>query len=311
MRKLLLALTIGVVLSGSAFAKDLPKPDADDPVLANQIVSEESGEPGKGSFSKAAEMTGAAREKAKAKETAEKEDGWERNRKGEIVRAKLDPTLEKQAADNGETFIQGQIVGYETCTKESTIALVETTDGIQRVELGPRGGRLLKLTPYGMKGTLKTDENGTYLDVSSIDYYDADPYAEYYETADKLAKARGDMAKKGVKYDRDAAYSHDNITSDQKAYLTQHAKDVDPADYTVSTAKGLKDLKAGTKVALKGRCVMTISKEKDLMEFWDTEMKRVTLHMNGLYVPLGQRCTILGVLQEDGIVEVDSMESIE
>ena len=128
---------------------------------------------------------------------------------------------------------------------------------------------------------------------------------------ERLAKAKAAAAKKTVKNDRDAAYSHTNITSDDSSTLMQHNKVVDPSsDYTKATSEGLKDLAAGTKVALQGRCVMTVSTEDDIMEFWDVNMKRTNLRMNGVYVPLGQRCTILGVLNDDGTVTVDAMTSI-
>ena len=90
----------------------------------------------------------------------------------------------------------------------------------------------------------------------------------------------------------------------------QHNKVVNREDYTPSTSYGLKELEPGTKVALTGRCVMTVSTEDDIMEFWDVNMKRTNLRMNGVYVPLGQRCTILGVLNDDGTVTVDAMTSI-
>lgn len=294
--KRIVALAVtGVVLTGSAFAADLPKPDADDPALGSALeVTEADTAVGTGNFTTAADMS--AKTQAALKENKDLKVGK--------------PTASGTSLER-EATIMGQIVGYESCTKDSTLALVETADGsVQRVQLGYRGGRLLKLTPFTMKGTMKTDDIGEYLDVSSVEYKDADPFAEYNATNEKLAKAKGQMAKKGVKYDRDAAYSHDNITSDQSSYLTQQRAAVNPADYQKATATGVKDLAAGTKVALTGRCVMTVSADEDIMEFWDVDMKRVNLRMNGLYVPLGQRCTILGVVQEDGTVSVDSMESI-
>ena len=316
--KRIVALAVtGVVLTGSAFAADLPKPDADDPAFGSDLeVTEADTAVGTGNFTTAADMS--AKTQAALKENKDLKVGKPTaSSGGTSLEREAHPQSASQTAplkgsqDLEEVTLSGQIVGYESCTKDSTLALVETADGsVQRVQLGYRGGRLLKLTPFTMKGTMKTDDIGEYLDVSSVEYKDADPFAEYNATNEKLAKAKGQMAKKGMKYDRDAAYSHDNITSDQSSYLTQQRAAVNPADYQKATATGVKDLAAGTKVALTGRCVMTVSADEDIMEFWDVDMKRVNLRMNGLYVPLGQRCTILGVVQEDGTVSVDSMESI-
>jgi len=333
MKRMAAMTLIGVVLSGSALAKDLPKPDADDPALAaNGQVTEDVKAPETGAFTKAAEMASEAhkREVRKDKEdvrhqTSDVSDeaGWkkyrtkggtveERNRADEIVRYKEVDKAGRMKLEKDEILLHGQIVGYESVSRDETLALFETDDGkVQRIQLGKHGGRLLKLTPFDVKGVMKRDETGDYLDVTAVDYLDPDPFGEYYDTSDKLAKAKGEMARKGAAYKRDAAYSHDNITSDDPTTLMQHSKVVNREDYAVTSSYGLKDLEAGTKVALTGRCVMTIDTEKDLMEFWDKDMKRATLKMNGIYVPLGQRCTILGVLQDDGTVSVDAMTSVE
>ena len=395
--KRILAMTIAcALLTGSVYAAPLPQPDPDDPALGNFTITDESeGGQAKYSFTKAAEMVTAAREKAKkaevgdeskaagadvnsdvkaAKDTsakaadpkAEKESAAvkadmakadakkadaesanaapakeekkvDRNRAGERIRYESDRLIDFEDADNvytkwdesqkksdkakllGKTgqdedemiTLRGQIVGYETCTRESTLALVELPDGtVQRVPLGKRGARLLKLTPFDLKGVMKTDENGAYLDVKAVRYDDPDPFGEYYDMNERLAKAKAAAAKKGVEFKRDAAYSHTNITSDDPTTLMQHNKIVSREDYMPSTSYGLKELEPGTKVALTGRCVMTVSTEDDIMEFWDVNMKRTTLRMNGVYVPLGQRCTILGVLNDDGTVTVDAMTSI-
>ena len=268
---------------------------------------------------------------------AKEEKKVDRNRAGERIRYESDRLIDFEDADNvymkwdesqkksdkakllGKTgqdedemiTLRGQIVGYETCTRESTLALVELPDGtVQRVQLGKRGGRLLKLTPFDLKGVMKTDENGAYLDVKAVRYDDPDPFGEYYDMNERLAKAKAAAQKKGVEFKRDAAYSHTNITSDDPTTLMQHNKVVSREDYTPSTSYGLKELDPGTKVALTGRCVMTVSTEDDIMEFWDVNMKRTNLRMNGVYVPLGQRCTILGVLNDDGTVTVDAMVSV-
>ncbi len=325
MKRIAAMTLIGVVLSGSALAKDLPKPDADDPALAaNGQVTEDVKAPATGSFTKAAEMASEAHKREESKkDVRDNEADWkkyrtkgetveERNRADEIVRYKEVDKNGRMKLEKDEILLHGQIVGYESVSREETLALFETDDGqVQRIQLGKHGGRLLKLTPFDVKGTLKTDETGEYLDVTGVDYMDPDPFSEYYDTSDKLAKAKGEMAQKGAEYKRDAAYGHDNITSDDPTTLMQHSKVVNREDYTVTSSYGLKDLEPGAKVALTGRCVMTIDTEKDLMEFWDKDMKRATLKMNGVYVPLGQRCTILGVLQDDGIVSVDAMTSVE
>lgn len=341
MKRIAAMTLIGVVLSGSALAKDLPKPDADDPALAaNGQVTEDVKAPATGSFTKAAEMASEARKKEVRRQTSDvrkdekdvrsqtsdvrdNEADWkkyrtkgetveERNRADEIVRYKEVDKNGRMKLEKDEILLHGQIVGYESVSRDETLALFETDEGkVQRIQLGKHGGRLLKLTPFDVKGTLKTDETGEYLDVTGVDYMDPDPFGEYYDTRDKLAKAKGEMARRGAEYKRDAAYSHDNITSDDPTTLMQHSKVVNREDYTVTSSYGLKDLEPGAKVALTGRCVMTIDTEKDLMEFWDKDMKRATLKMNGVYVPLGQRCTILGVLQDDDTVSVDAMTSVE
>ena len=135
---------------------------------------------------KADESTSDAKEadtKAVKDTSAKEEKKVDRNRAGERIRYESDRLINFEDADNvytkwdewqkksdkatllGKTgqdkdemvTLRGQIVGYETCTRESTLALFETSDGtVERIQLGRDGGKLLKLTPFDLKGVMKT-----------------------------------------------------------------------------------------------------------------------------------------------------------
>jgi len=107
------------------------------------------------------------------------------------------------------------------------------------------------------------------------------------------------------------------VESDNKRFLQNNPKQLsrtDLAAYQVTGAKEITDgaVETGTKVALKGRNVATVS--GDTMTFWDLNMSPVTVKMNGTYCPLGQRGTFYGTVQEENgkrFVDIDYMESIE
>ena len=187
-----------------------------------------------------------------------------------------------------------------------------------RADLGKYGGRLLYRTPFYAIGKMKADGQGNYFAVEKVIWRDVNPYKEYFAAREKARRSVDQPGDEAVVNDRDPAYFHDPIESDNKRFLQNNPKNLTKADlaaYTVVDAAAVtagNQLEVGSKVALKGRNVATIA--EDTMQFWDLNMKPVTLKMNNTYCPLGQRGTFYGTVQEENgkrFVSIDYMESIE
>ena len=187
-----------------------------------------------------------------------------------------------------------------------------------RADFGKYSRRLLFRTPFTAIGVMRTDEDGDYMKVEKVIWRDVNPYQEYFDAQHKSRPM--DMAgDKRVVNDRDPAFFHDPIESDNKRFLQNNPKGLTAADlagYKTVMAADITgadaNLETGTKVALTGRNIATI--KGDWMKFWDKNMNPVTLKMNNTYCPLGQRGTFFGTVQEENgmkYVSVDCFESIE
>ena len=160
-----------------------------------------------------------------------------------------------------------------------------------RADFGKYSRRLLFRTPFTAIGVMRKDEQGDFLKVEKVIWRDVNPYQEYFDAQNKSRPLAPEGDKKVVN-DRDPAFFHDPIVSDNKRFLQNNPK--------------------GLKVALMGRNIATI--KGDWMKFWDKNMTPVTLKMNNTYCPLGQRGTFFGTVQEENgkkYVSVDCFESIE
>ena len=185
-----------------------------------------------------------------------------------------------------------------------------------RANFGRYSRRLLFRTPFTAIGVMRKDDRGDFLLVEKVIWRDVNPYKEYFDAQNRTRPMDGDGNKKVVN-DRDPAFFHDPIVSDNKRFLQNNPKAFSPADlasYQTIEGKSFADgnLEVGTKVALMGRNIRTI--KPDWMQFWDKNMTPVTLKMNNTYCPLGQRGTFFGTVQEENgkkYVSVDYFESIE
>ena len=185
-----------------------------------------------------------------------------------------------------------------------------------RANFGRYSRRLLFRTPFTAIGVMRKDDRGDFLMVKKVIWRDVNPYQEYFDAQNKTRPMDGEGNKKVVN-DRDPAFFHDPIVSDNKRFLQNNPKAFSAAElasYQTIDGKAFADksLETGMKVALMGRNIRTI--KPDWMEFWDKNMPPVTLKMNNTYCPLGQRGTFFGTVQEENgkkYVSVDYFESIE
>ena len=187
-----------------------------------------------------------------------------------------------------------------------------------RADFGKYSRRLLFRTPFTAIGVMQKDEQGDFLKVEKVIWRDVNPYKEYFDAQHKTRPLAQEGDKKVVN-DRDPAFFHAPIESDNKRFLQNNPNKLTAADLAgyksimaADLTSGEANLVTGTKVALMGRNIATI--KDDWMQFWDTKMGPVTLKMNNTYCPLGQRGTFFGTLQEENgkkYVSVDCFESIE
>ena len=186
-----------------------------------------------------------------------------------------------------------------------------------RANFGRYSRRLLFRTPFTAIGMMKTDEKGDYLKVEKVIWRDVNPYQEYFDAMKRTGRTLPGEGNKKVVNDRDPAFFHDPIVSDNKRFLQNNPKGLSLADLATyreidGKAFANENFEVGTKVALMGRNIRTI--KPDWMQFWDKNMTPVTLKMNDTYCPLGQRGTFFGTVQEENgmkYVSVDAFESIE
>lgn len=157
---------------------------------------------------------------------------------------------------------------------------------------------------------------GLYLAADEVIWRDFNPYEDYFNSWYK-AQGKADAPAIKVENDRDAAYFHPPIESENKRFLLDNPAKLTEADYAAYAAVPVAEVTGGrypvgTKVAVTGRNVATYG--DDTMTFWDRQMHEVRIRMNGAYAPLGQRGTFYGTVQKNDqgyYVSLDCMESIE
>lgn len=194
-----------------------------------------------------------------------------------------------------EQEIHGKIIAYDG----GTIYIVQEEQGqTRRVDLGPKGGRLLMLTPFTVQGIQKWDKQGVYWQAQPVQYEDPDPFSDY--AAARNAAAAEAAAHEVDETERDAAFYHGSTQSIQDGYYVNQASgDIRTADYADVTGLDLTVLPEGPKVFFVGRAVQTIETDR-VMLFWDAKGQKVPVVLNGAYAPLGQRCTVYGTIHHDG-----------
>ena len=196
-----------------------------------------------------------------------------------------------------------RITGHE----KGTIYKVTTPDGQElRMDVGKHGGRMLNRHFFNAKCEMKTDEKGEYFKMKKVEY--KDPVVRIQQESERKPQEIKNFAK--IDNDRDVAYFHENPVSDQNRFYQNNVANVtDLSAYKKTELEDIKDTPAGTKVAVVVRPIKTIEKDT-LMEFWNIRNVKVNVHMNGAYVPLGQRCTVYGTVNEDKTISLERMDSV-
>ena len=98
-----------------------------------------------------------------------------------------------------------------------------------RADFGRYSRRLLFRTPFTAIGVMQKDEQGDFLKVEKVIWRDVNPYKEYFAAQNKGRPVDQEGNKKVVN-DRDPAFFHDPIVSDNKRFLQNNPKGLIPAD---------------------------------------------------------------------------------
>ena len=105
-----------------------------------------------------------------------------------------------------------------------------------------------------------------------------------------------------LEIERDKAFYHPLPQSENKHFFVVNPGNITESDlinYVYISARVLQSgiLPIGTKVYLTGRNVTTY--KENIMNFWDSQMQEIKVHMNGAYIPLGQRGSFYGTIQKN------------
>lgn len=203
--------------------------------------------------------------------------------------------------------VRGEILAWE----EGNFCLIGHDEGILRADLGERGGRLLRHTPFTVTGTMEVDEKGPYLKMERVEYADPDPLAEYASARDAAgAAADTERVAESASAGRDAAYFHGSAVSATPAYFADGQMTLDRAAYPECRASEILTMEPGAKARFLGRAVRTVVPEQIAL-FWDAEGTPIEVVMNGAYIPLGQRGTVYGTVQEQEGKKVFVLDLVE
>lgn len=219
------------------------------------------------------------------------------------VSAKEAEDKEKSAQ---EITVQVAITGHES----GNIYKVTDTEGnVLRADLGKHGGRMLNRHPFMLIGEIKQDEKGELIEMERVEYQD--PVVQIEKAAAKAVSEEENVLE--VVDDRDIAYSHELSKSHDKHYYTYNMANVeDLSAYKQVSITDIEKEEAGTKIAFVGSAVATVTKD-EVMKFWGGPKigGHINVVMNGAYVPLGQRSTVYGTVNNDGTISLDRLDSIE
>lgn len=220
----------------------------------------------------------------------------------------FDAFAEKAATEEpADITMLVKIVGHE---RENIYKVTDAEGKELRVDLGKHGGRMLNRHPFTVTGYVVEDENGKLLKMQKVDYKDPVVQIETTSQADaknseeKLLPAEAAM---------NAAYGHKLSKSHNKYYYTYNMADVqDKSLYQIIAVTEIAQQKPGTKIAFVANAVSTV-KNDVVMRFWGGAKAggHIDVVMNGAYVPLGQRSTVYGTLNDDGTVSLELLESVE
>lgn len=234
---------------------------------------------------------------------------------------------ESQADKTAQAVAQGetQVVTQQE-TKEITLRVAITgheagriykvTDekgNVLRADLGKHGGRMLNRQPFLLIAEVDKDEQGEVLKLKKVEYADPAPLIE--KQATQAAPAAVGQEQAVTDSPRDTAYGHALSKSHQKGFYQNNMGNVADSDLTAYKkvdVTALASEAAGMKVAFVGSAVTTVKKD-EVMRFWGGPVKGgyVEVIMNGAYVPLGQRSTVYGTVQENGSVSLERLDSVE
>jgi hypothetical protein len=213
---------------------------------------------------------------------------------------------EEKEKSEQEIKVQVSITGHES----GNIYKVTDAEGkVLRVDLGKHGGRMLNRHPFMIVGEIKQDEKGELIEMKRVEY--EDPVVQIEKAAAKAAEEEENALE--VVNDRDIAYSHELSKSHNKHYYTYNMANVeDLSAYKEVSITEIEKEEAGTKVAFVGSAVATVKKD-EVMKFWGGPKigGHINVVMNGAYVPLGQRSTVYGTVNDDGTISLDRLDSIE
>jgi len=195
-----------------------------------------------------------------------------------------------QTGKGTDVTVHGAIVGREL----GTIYILDDGQGhFIRADLGEHGGKMLQNTAFVMKGKLICDAKGDLVKVKHIYYQDPNPLDSSTFVPSSQSATKVKVQETTV--ERDPAFYHGAAASTSKDKYVNGKPVENLKDYKEVAAAEVAMLKNGSKVILTGRAVSTYGKEQ--INFWDTNGHNVVLIMNGAYVPLGQRCKVLGIVQ--------------
>ncbi|MDO4921287.1 MAG: hypothetical protein Q4E64_05625 [Phascolarctobacterium sp.] len=211
--------------------------------------------------------------------------------------------------ESQEITLRVAITGHEA----GRIYKVTDEEGnVLRADLGKHGGRMLNRHPFMLTAEVAQDEQGEVLKLKKVEYVDPAPLIE--KQPEKQGQQVKEETHKADDY-RDHAYGHDLSKSHQKRfyqYNMANLSEADLASYKKVDVAAIAKEEAGTKVAFVGSAVRTVEKDK-VIRFWGGPVKggHVEVIMNDAYVPLGQRSTVYGTVQEGGRVSLKRLDSVE
>ena len=217
---------------------------------------------------------------------------------GSVFASSTAKTVKGNGAD---VTIRGAVVGYY---QGNTYIMDDGAGHRIRADLGANGGRLLTNNAFLASGQILYDTYGPILKVHHINYTDPDPLRGPSFSSSGSSYAAGGQT---AQAERDPAFYHGPAESnDQYTYINGQSI-ADPQDYRDVSAGDIAGIGNGSKVAITGRAISTYA--QDQMNFWDNNGQNVILVMNGTYIPLGQRCRVLGVVQNGKVVvlHIDSV----
>ena len=102
-----------------------------------------------------------------------------------------------------------------------------------RANFGRYSRRLLFRTPFTAIGVMRKDDRGDFLLVKKVIWRNVKPYKEYFDAQNRTRPMDADGNKKVVN-DRDPAFFHDPIVSDNKRFLQNNPKAFSAAGRTVT-----------------------------------------------------------------------------